>query len=70
MSEAESITVNGETTSLARGETVSALVDRLGIAVRGIAIARNGEVVPRSTWECQVLASGDVVEILAPAQGG
>ena len=37
---------------------------------RGIAVARNMEVVPRSRWESEKLSEGDSFELLSPAQGG
>jgi thiamine biosynthesis protein ThiS len=36
----------------------------------GIAVAVNGEVVPRSAWAGHALRDGDRVEILTAAQGG
>jgi sulfur carrier protein len=36
----------------------------------GIAVAVNGEVVPRSAWAGHALHDGDRVEILTAAQGG
>jgi sulfur carrier protein len=36
----------------------------------GIAVAVNGEVVPRSAWADHALRDGDRVEILTAAQGG
>ena len=37
---------------------------------RGIAVALNGEVVPRSAWDVTDLRPGDRVEVLTAAQGG
>ena len=43
----------------------------LGAPARtGIAVAVNGEVVPRSSWPDHPLWDGDAVEILTAAQGG
>jgi sulfur carrier protein len=65
------LVVNGETQELAEpSPTVDALVVALGLEPRGLAIAVNGEVVPRSTWAEHDLADGDQVEILTVAQGG
>jgi sulfur carrier protein len=50
--------------------SVAALVARLTEAPRGVAVAVNGAVVPRSTWQTAVLADGDRVEVLTAAQGG
>ncbi|MCA9799830.1 MAG: sulfur carrier protein ThiS, partial [Cyanobacteria bacterium HKST-UBA04] len=36
----------------------------------GIAIALNGQVLPRSQWDATTLCDGQHVEIVAPFQGG
>ena len=64
------LTVNGETRELPAGFSVAMLVGRLTPAVRGVAVAVNGEVVPRSAWDATALADGDQVEVLTAAQGG
>ena len=65
------IEVNGQRERLA-APTITALLDERGIDVagRGIAIALNGAVVPRSAWSATALKSGDVVEIVQAKQGG
>jgi sulfur carrier protein len=64
------VTVNGEPELLAAGMSVADLVGRLAGGGRGTAVARNGEVVPRSRWPVTVLHEHDVVEILTASQGG
>ncbi|MFV0457817.1 MAG: sulfur carrier protein ThiS [Actinomycetales bacterium] len=76
------ITVNADTHDLAPGTTCRDLVatltgtdvgaDGLGPDGRGlgIAVAVNGEVVPRSTWQATALAEGAEVEIVTAVQGG
>ena len=64
------IEVNGDPSSHAPGTTVDALVDALVESRNGVAVAVNGEVVPRSSWTDTTLADGDRVEILTAAQGG
>jgi sulfur carrier protein len=64
------IVVNGEPRRVAAGETVAALLDALGTQPRGVAVAVDGEVVPRRTWGEATLAGGERVEILSIAQGG
>jgi sulfur carrier protein len=64
------VVVNGETHELDDAFTVDSLVDHLGLERRGLAVAVNGEVVPRSTWPQHRVAEGDKVEILTIAQGG
>jgi len=50
--------------------SVEALVEQLTTARRGVAVAINGEVVPRSEWPAARLRDGDRVEVLTAAQGG
>ena len=64
------LTVNGRTLSLPDGDDVAALVATLTDARRGVAVAVNGEVVPRSAWAGTGLTDGDRVEVLTAAQGG
>jgi sulfur carrier protein len=64
------VVVNGEARSLGSVTSVDGLVAELGLETRGLAIAVNGEVVPRSTWADHGLVDGDQVEILTVAQGG
>ena len=64
------VMVNGEPADLAEGETVHGVVVALGRGPRGIAVAVNGSVVPRSQWEATKLADDDRVEVLTAAQGG
>lgn len=64
------VTVNGEPRRLAAGTTVAQLVAGLAGGGRGTAVARNGEVVPRSRWSATALGRDDVVEVLTASQGG
>ncbi len=62
--------VNGERTELADGTTVAALLDRLAVPHRGVAVALDSEVVPRSAWDRTVVPDGAHVEVLQAVQGG
>jgi sulfur carrier protein len=64
------VMVNGEERSLDGPVSVDGLVAVLGVERRGLAVAVNGEVVPRSTWAGHDVVDGDQVEILSIAQGG
>ncbi len=64
------LTVNGRSLDIGRVLSVEALVASLTEARRGVAVAVNGTVVPRSTWASVPLADGDTVEVLTAAQGG
>ena len=63
--------VNGERRSVPAANIRSVLV-ALGLdpAGRGIAVARNGEVVPRGAWGTTVLAPDDRIDIVGAVQGG
>jgi sulfur carrier protein len=65
------IWVNGERRRVAAGD-VRALLGGLGLdpAGRGLAVARNGEIVPRAAWETTSLAADDRIEIVGAVQGG
>lgn len=65
------ITVNGEAVELPAEPVIAQVVARLaGSRGRGIAVALNGEVVPRTAWDSTVVTSGDKVEVLSANPGG
>ncbi len=66
-----SIRVNGDPRSWEAG-TLADLLAESGHdpAKQGIAIAVNGEVVPRAAWTSRAVEPGDVVEIVGAVQGG
>jgi thiamine biosynthesis protein ThiS len=64
-----SVVVNGEGRQVAAGD-VDALVRELGLDTRKVAVERNLEIVPRSTYEATALADGDRIEIVQFVGGG
>jgi sulfur carrier protein len=64
------ITVNGTITEVVDGASVGDLVRERTDDRRRVAVARNGEVVPRGEWETARLSEGDLIEVLAPVAGG
>ncbi len=66
------VTVNGEPAEAAAGETVAGLLAGLGHPPGGpgIAVALNGEVLPRAAWTTTVLCEHDRIEVLGATQGG
>ncbi|HXR29333.1 MAG TPA: sulfur carrier protein ThiS [Solirubrobacteraceae bacterium] len=66
------ILLNGQHTEIGPGETVATALGRLGLEVhaRGVAVAVDGEVVPRAAWETFALAQDARVEVLTAMQGG
>ncbi len=64
------VLVNGDSSDVRAGTTVAGVVDALARSPKGIAVAVNGEIVPRSAWTKTKVNDGDEVEVLAAAQGG
>ena len=66
------VTINGKGKELDQGAKVVAAIEAAGHigGTFGIAIALNGEIVPRSEWSEATLTEGDRVEVLVAAQGG
>ena len=62
--------VNGEPAEGLDGITIAELVARQGLPGRGIAVARNGEVVPRSSWATVTVEPGDAIDIVTAVAGG
>jgi sulfur carrier protein len=66
------ILLNGQRSELRAGQTLASVLVGLGLRVdaRGVAVAVDGEVVPRGHWEAFALADGARVEVLTAMQGG
>jgi sulfur carrier protein len=65
-----SIVVNGKDQSLREGDTVSALLERLGLGARYALVERNGEPVERSRYGDVRLEDGDRLVVARPVAGG
>ncbi len=66
------VRLNGETHELEPGATIDAAVLAAGapLSRRGVAVAVDGEVVPRGEWATTELSEGQDVEVLRAVQGG
>jgi sulfur carrier protein len=66
------IYLNGNPHDDGAGETVAVVLRLLGLPsdARGIAVAVEGEVVPRAGWRTFAIPEGARVEVLTAAQGG
>lgn len=67
---AVAVVVNGEVTTVPPGSTLEGLLDQVEIDPKGVAIALDGDVVPRSRWPATTLQPGAHVEIVTAAAGG
>ena len=64
------ITLNGQLKTLSGVGSVAALVESLGYAGKRIAVERNGEIVPKSTYASTPVLQGDQIEIVVAVGGG
>ena len=64
------VTVNGSPREFDSGITVAQLILSVAGTTRGSAAVVDGEVVPRSAWDEQRVADGQVVELITAVQGG
>lgn len=64
------IQLNGEPFEVADGETVAALLGRLDLAGRRVAVELNLDIVPRSQHDATALREGDQVEVVHAIGGG
>jgi sulfur carrier protein len=64
------VTVNGKAHRFEQPLEISALLARLALSGRKIAVERNGEIVPRSAHADTRIADGDQLEIVVAVGGG
>lgn len=66
------IVLNGSERNIPGGATVDQAIDAAGASAArtGLAVAVDGEVVPRGEWKRTALAEGQRVEVLHAVQGG
>ena len=66
------VVLNGAAAELAPGATVREAIEALDLPAdgRGVAVAVDAEVVPRTEWETTELRDGARVEVLRAIQGG
>ena len=62
--------LNGEERDVADVVTIADLVAALGLDARKVAVERNLEIAPRSTYGDTALADGDRIEIVTFIGGG
>lgn len=64
------MTVNGKAHRLEQPVGIAALLARLELAGKKVAVERNGEIVPRSAHASTLIADGDRLEIVVAVGGG
>jgi sulfur carrier protein len=66
------VLINGEHHRLPEGATLELAVREAGAPPdgRGVAVAVDGEVVPRGEWTARIVSEGQHIEVLTAVQGG
>ena len=65
-----SISLNNQNKQLAADTRLSQALEQWDLANSKIAVAINGEFVPRSSYGERILQAGDLVDIVKPVGGG
>jgi sulfur carrier protein len=63
------VTVNGRRMHVRGNISVAVLLESLGYPARGVAVALNRSVLPRSAWQT-CLSDGARLDVLTAVQGG
>jgi thiamine biosynthesis protein ThiS len=64
------VSINGEPRQFPQTLTIAELIEQMGLTGKRIALERNGEIAPRSSFATQQIADGDRLEIVIAVGGG
>jgi sulfur carrier protein len=64
------LTINGESRSFEQALTCKQLLEKLELVGKRVAIERNGDIVPRSRHDVEMVNDGDKLEIVVAVGGG
>ena len=64
------VTVNGAAQRFEQPLPVSALIEKMSLAGKKIAVEKNGEIVPRGLHQQTLVENGDRLEIVVAVGGG
>ena len=70
MSDTISVTINGDPKRVEGGLTAKGLLSSLGLDPNKVALERNREIVPRTTYDDVHILDGDQLEIVHFIGGG
>lgn len=62
--------INDKPYELSEQTTIAEALQHLDIAVQGLAVAVNSEVVPKKNWESRILVNEDAVMLIRATRGG
>ena len=55
---------------MTESSSIALIIEERTLPTRGVAVAVNGTIVPKSLWHSHVIADGDRVEVVTAAAGG
>lgn len=64
------ITLNGESQTIEQKITIEKMLEQKGYNGKLVAVALNGEFLPKENYETTNIEDNDKIEIVAPMQGG
>ena len=64
------VSVNGEVKEINEELNINNLINELGYKIKGFAVAVNTTFIAISSYENTIIKDGDMIDILAPVQGG
>ena len=65
------VLINGGYEELDDQATIASVLSTIGIQeTRGVAVAVDSEVIPRTDWDSRRLTEGQKIEVLRAVQGG
>ena len=64
------VTINGERRRMASGTSIAEMIAEIGLDPHRVAVERNLEIVPRSTFGTVMVEDGDDYEIVHFVGGG
>ena len=64
------VRVNGDELLLPQGASVTVLLDRLKVSTPRVAVERNREILPKSSYASTLLEEGDTFEVVEVVGGG
>ena len=64
------IQLNGKEVELECPITLEKLLVRQGFVLTQIAVEKNGEIIPKSTYNEEIVRDGDVIEVVSFVGGG
>ncbi len=63
------VIINGETKTI-NEQSIAELLAELNYVCEKVAVAVNGEFIPRSNYNKKIIKENDVIDILSAVQGG